>query len=169
MFPFVSQYSTQSKEIERIVYRYWPLLQKEKTLRSALANPPVFSYIKRQIIKGDTTCHPANGTPVKLKQFATSYIGQPIRAVKTHIKEHKDNIRNYKKGTATDTTVSRHFNTANYNQSPLKWAILEVIRPQNRGGNPKKRILQREAYWIKTFDTLHPKGLNNSWSVKCFL
>ncbi|OCU01926.1 hypothetical protein XELAEV_18007705mg [Xenopus laevis] len=64
---------------------------------------------------------------------------------------------------------TRHFNIANHNQSQLRWAILEVISLQNRDGNPKKRILQREAYWIKKSDTLHPKGLNNSWSVKCFL
>ncbi|OCT65682.1 hypothetical protein XELAEV_18041919mg, partial [Xenopus laevis] len=108
----------------------------------------------------ETMCHPANGTPVKLKYFATCHTNNVIYLLKcpcglAYI--------------ATDTTVSTHFNTVNQNQSQLRWAILEVISPQNRGGNPKKRILQREAYWIKKFVTLHPKGLNDSWNVKCFL
>ncbi|OCT87563.1 hypothetical protein XELAEV_18021259mg, partial [Xenopus laevis] len=121
----------------------------------------------------ETLRHPANGTPVKLNHFATcdtsyviymlkcpcglAYIGQTIRAVKTRIKEHKGSIRNFKKGAANDTTVSRHFNVANHNQSQLRWAILEVVNPMQRGGNLRKKLSQREAYWIKKLDTLYPK------------
>ncbi|OCT76362.1 hypothetical protein XELAEV_18031561mg [Xenopus laevis] len=65
--------------------------------------------------------------------------------------------------------VSRNFNTANNNQSQLRWAILEVISPMQRGGNLKEKISQREAYWIKKLDTLYPKGMNDNWSIKCFL
>ncbi|OCT82775.1 hypothetical protein XELAEV_18025309mg, partial [Xenopus laevis] len=64
-----------------------------------------------------------------------AYIGQTIRAAKERVKEHRSNIRNFKAGTATDTTVSRHFNTERHNLSQLKWMILEKIKMPKRGGD----------------------------------
>ncbi|OCT56507.1 hypothetical protein XELAEV_18000014mg [Xenopus laevis] len=66
------------------------------------------------------------------------------------------NICNCKQGSYTDTTVSRHFNNANNNQTQLKWMVLEVIQPPQRGGNMRQYLLQNEGSWIKKFDTLHP-------------
>ncbi|OCT57807.1 hypothetical protein XELAEV_18002987mg [Xenopus laevis] len=88
-----------------------------------------------------------------------------LRSVKTRIKEHRGSIRHFKQGIVTDTTVSRHFNTSNHNLSQLKWT---VVKPLTRGGDMLKYRLQREAFWIKKLDTLQPKVLNDSWSIKCF-
>ncbi|OCT82234.1 hypothetical protein XELAEV_18024750mg [Xenopus laevis] len=97
------------------------------------------------------------------------YVGQTIRNVKTRIKEHKNDIRNFKPGAYTDTAVARHFNTAKHTHGQLKWAVLEIVQPLNRGGNFKQKMLQREANWILKLNALAPKGLNEAWSVKCFL
>ncbi|OCT82773.1 hypothetical protein XELAEV_18025307mg [Xenopus laevis] len=129
--------------------------------------------------------HPVQGTPIKIKQYATcetenviyllkcpcgkGYVGQTSRSIKTRIKEHRGNIRNYKQGSPTDTTVSRHFNLANHNQTQLKWMVLEVIQTPQRGGDMKQYLSQRETFWIKRLDTLQPLGMNDSCSVKCYL
>ncbi|OCT63996.1 hypothetical protein XELAEV_18045094mg, partial [Xenopus laevis] len=93
------------------------------------------------IIKGNTVGHPTKGTPIKLNDYATcesnhvvymlkcpcgqAYIGQTTRAVKERIKEHRGNIRNFKPGTATDTSASRHFQSSGHNLNQLKWCVLE--------------------------------------------
>ncbi|OCT92625.1 hypothetical protein XELAEV_18015682mg [Xenopus laevis] len=61
------------------------------------------------------------------------YVGQTIRKVKERIKEHKGDIRNFKKDTATDTPVSRHFNMNKHHVSQLKWLVLEVVESPHRG------------------------------------
>ncbi|OCT76184.1 hypothetical protein XELAEV_18031376mg [Xenopus laevis] len=77
-----------------------------------------------------------------------AYVGQTGRQVKARIKEHRGYIRNFKKETYTDTTV---------------------VHIPPRGGDLKLRLSQREMYWISKINTVTPKGLNESWSVKCFL
>ncbi|OCT92490.1 hypothetical protein XELAEV_18015546mg [Xenopus laevis] len=119
------------------------------------------------IIKGDAMRHPTQGTPVKLKHYATCdtssvvyllkcpsglvYIGQTKRPIKTRIKEHMGNIRNFKKGTATDTTVSRHFNSAYHNQSQLRTS--DTVRVQAQAMDFCTKFLVSE---ILKCDTLTP-------------
>ncbi|OCT68805.1 hypothetical protein XELAEV_18040096mg, partial [Xenopus laevis] len=98
-----------------------------------------------------------------------AYIGQTIRMAKERIKEHRNNIRNFKVNTATDTPVSRHFNSLGHNASQLRWLILERIIQAKRGGDMRKSLGQREAYWIKRMNTLTPNGLNDYWSLSPFL
>ncbi|OCT88361.1 hypothetical protein XELAEV_18016991mg, partial [Xenopus laevis] len=97
------------------------------------------------IIKGETV----RVTPIKIKHYATcdtenviyllkcpcgkGNVGQTSRSIKTRIKEHRGKIRNYKQGSYTDTTILRHFNNANHNQTQLKWMVLEVIQPPTKG------------------------------------
>ncbi|OCT68332.1 hypothetical protein XELAEV_18039631mg [Xenopus laevis] len=95
------------------------------------------------------------------------YIGQTIRMVKERIKEHRNNIRNYKISTATDTPVSRHFQ--GHNVSQLRWLVLEKITQTKRGGDIRKSLGQREVYWIKRMNTMAPAGLNDHWSLSPFL
>ncbi|OCT70365.1 hypothetical protein XELAEV_18037283mg [Xenopus laevis] len=117
------------------------------------------------IIKWELVRHPTQGTPIKIKHYATCetknviyllkclcskvYVGQTSRSIKTRSKEHRGNICNFKQGSPTDTTVSRHFNTANHNQTQLKWMILEVIQSPLREGDMRQYLLQRESFWIK--------------------
>ncbi|OCU00145.1 hypothetical protein XELAEV_18005931mg [Xenopus laevis] len=92
-----------------------------------------------------------------------------IRAVKECVKEHRSNIRNFKSGTATDTTVSIHFHTERHNLSQLKWMILNKVNMPKGGGDIRQILSQREAYWIKTMDTMLPRGMNDHWSLIPFL
>ncbi|OCT59719.1 hypothetical protein XELAEV_18000584mg, partial [Xenopus laevis] len=93
------------------------------------------------------------------------------RSIKTRIKEHRGNIRNFKQGTPTDTTKLHlmNFNTANHNQTQLKWMVLEVVQPSQREGDMRQYLLQKEGFWIKRLNNLHPQGVNDSWNVKCYL
>ncbi|OCT65591.1 hypothetical protein XELAEV_18041829mg, partial [Xenopus laevis] len=134
---------------------------------------------------GNTVGHLTKGTPIKLNDYATcesnyviymlkcpcgqAYIGQTTRAVKERIKEHRGNIRNFKPGTATDTSVSRHFSNSCHNLNQLKWCVLEKVHKPRRGGNTKTILSQREAYWIKRMNTMTPIGMNDSWSIISFL
>ncbi|OCT85550.1 hypothetical protein XELAEV_18023719mg [Xenopus laevis] len=96
------------------------------------------------------------------------YVGKTIRSVNTRIKEHKGNIRNFKKDTYTDTPVSRHFFSSN-SICQLKWKVLEVVPKPVRGGDWNKKRLQREARWIRHLDSVIPHGMNDQYSLSCFL
>ncbi|OCT89815.1 hypothetical protein XELAEV_18018429mg [Xenopus laevis] len=96
------------------------------------------------------------------------YVGQTCRQIKARIKEHRGDIKNCKANTYTDTPVSRHLNQNRY-MSQLKWLVLEVIQLPQRGGDSKKILLQKEALWIKKLCALVPEGLNDQWSIACFL
>ncbi|OCT97473.1 hypothetical protein XELAEV_18009697mg [Xenopus laevis] len=126
-------------------------------------------------MKSNIFNHPTKGTPIKIIDFFTcktktvvymlkcpcgmAYIGQTIRSVKERIKENRNNIRNYKANAATDTSVSRHFYNHGHNLSQFRWLVLEKIVLAKRGGDVKKSLGQREAYWIKRMNTLAPSGL----------
>ncbi|OCT91793.1 hypothetical protein XELAEV_18014846mg [Xenopus laevis] len=97
------------------------------------------------------------------------FLGKPKRAVKDRIKEHRENIRNFKMGTAIDTSVSRHFHMEGHNVRQLKWMVLEQIKMPSRGGGIKKLLAQKEAYWIKKMNTMDPIGMNDHWSIISFL
>ncbi|XP_041440270.1 uncharacterized protein LOC121400667 [Xenopus laevis] len=220
---FVSKFVRHSKNIEKVIKKYWPVLQRDKTFGKLFKDPPRFCYRKgmsirdmlcpselpiekkqmflgiqkkgtfpclncvccASIIKGSSINHPTKGNKLNLNDYATCeskgviymlkcpcglvYVGQTIRNVKTRIKEHKGDIRNYKPGSQTDTTVARHFNEAKHSHGQLKWVVLEVVQPLSRGGNFKQKMLQREAKWISKLNSLAPVGLNDAWSLKCFL
>ncbi|OCT75717.1 hypothetical protein XELAEV_18030904mg [Xenopus laevis] len=99
--------------------------------------------------------------------YGKVYVGQTCRQIKARIKEYRGNIKNFKANFYTDTPVSRHFNQNRHNMSQLKWLVLEVVQIPQRGGDVKKILLQKETLWIKSL--LDPLGLNEQWSVACFL
>ncbi|OCT82311.1 hypothetical protein XELAEV_18024832mg [Xenopus laevis] len=148
-------------------------------------NPCLNCVCCSSIIKGDKVLYPTKGNNMQLNSYATCvseyvvymlkcpcgivYVGQTIRKVKGRIKEHKGDNRNFKTDTTTDTPVSRHFNLHNHHVSQLKWLVLEVVELPHRGGDIRKILLQKEALWIKKLDSLTPRGMNDQWSVGCFL
>ncbi|OCT84960.1 hypothetical protein XELAEV_18023121mg, partial [Xenopus laevis] len=117
------------------------------------------------IIKVETICHATKGNTIHFRDYTTfdtknviymlkcpcglAYVGQISRAVKERIKEHKGNIRNFTKGTQSDTLVSKHFTSCGHHQIQLKWLVLEHVKVPKRGGNIQKRQLQREEICIK--------------------
>ncbi|OCT98475.1 hypothetical protein XELAEV_18010709mg [Xenopus laevis] len=126
------------------------------------------------IIKGPNINHPTSGQEIKLNAFATCkttyviyvlkcpcgmlYVGKSIRPVNVRIKEHKGNIRNFKVDSYSDTSVSRHFHRAKHNVCQLKWKVLETVPKPIRGGDHSTILLQREARWIRRFESTQPKG-----------
>ena len=67
------------------------------------------------------------------------------------------------------SSVARHFNAVGHDVCTLRFQGIEVVNPLKRGGDRDKVLLQREAYWIHTLQTEHPKGLNEELLLGCFL
>lgn len=93
-----------------------------------------------------------------------AYIAQTTRTIKTRINEQKSCIRTFKgqkrKIKYGETTAARHFFEKRHTISEIKWVIVETVYGDDR--QMKKRLLQREVYWITTLETLAPKGLNEN-------
>ncbi|XP_041428559.1 uncharacterized protein LOC121396962 [Xenopus laevis] len=112
------------------------------------------------------------------------YVGQTSRAVRIRLNEHKSVIRNYKPETKEEskiahqkdkekekykkeTLLAKHYFEQGHNVAQLRWQILEVVR--NDAGNDKTSLLRRESFWIWKLKTLWPKGLNENFSLTCYL
>lgn len=94
------------------------------------------------------------------------YIGQTKRNLKLRIAEHKAAIRNGN----MDYAIARHCREKNHGSVvSLKFLGIERISPSPRGGNIVKQLLQREAYWIYTLNTMEPRGLNENLDLSSFL
>lgn len=89
--------------------------------------------------------------------------------------EHRSVIRKYnlekdkihKEGSKwRETGVARHFSEMSHNLCDLRWQIIEEIYGKNIN-EVKKRLLQREVFWIFALETLSPNGLNEecNWHV----
>lgn len=48
--PFISKYVKQSKQIERMIKKYWPVLQGDKNYGKMFSTPPLFCYKKQKRI-----------------------------------------------------------------------------------------------------------------------
>ncbi|XP_069466482.1 uncharacterized protein [Ambystoma mexicanum] len=133
------------------------------------------------VIKGETISHPQTGKKFKIRDFSTClsagviyslkcpcgklYIGQTTRPVKERWSEHKSTIRckNLR------SPVARHFIEFQHTIAQIKFQVIEIVKRPHRGGNYQSLLSQREKYWIHTLDTLQPKGLNDEFSLSCFL
>ncbi|OCT67303.1 hypothetical protein XELAEV_18038589mg [Xenopus laevis] len=158
---FIFKYVKHNKEIDKVLKKYWPILQGDCRDN--------FDHPKNVKLKDYAVCD-SKGVIYMLKCLCgLIYVGQTIRSIKTRIKEHKNDIRNFKQGTYTDTAVARHFNAAKHTHGQLRWVVLEIVQLLYRGGDFKQKMLQREANWILKLNALAPKGLIEAWSMKCFL
>ena len=133
------------------------------------------------MIKGDIVLHPHTGKKISIKSRITCktkfvvyllkcpcgvcYVGCTTRELKIRIGEHKSNIRNKDE----KSPVARHFNAAGHDVCSLRFQGIECVQPLKRGGNRNKLLLQREAKWIHTLQTEHPKGMNEELLLGCFL
>ena len=131
------------------------------------------------MIKGDPFTHPHSGKKYAVKgriscktkyvfyllKCGLYYVGKSKRELKTRFSEHKSCIRNNDE----KSSVARHFNAVGHTVSSLRFQGIEVVNPLKRGGDRDRALLQREAYWIHTLQTEHPKGLNEELLLGCFL
>lgn len=115
------------------------------------------------------------------------YIGQTARPIKTRLNEHKSQIKRHLSkiqevaGTVLqvknkldegkkpygETSIARHFAEAKHNVTDIRWQVIEEINVDAAGR--ERRLLQREAYWIMTLETLAPLGLNEECKLSVFL
>ncbi|OCT58805.1 hypothetical protein XELAEV_18001293mg [Xenopus laevis] len=84
--------------------------------------------------------------------------------------EHKRSISSYNPTEKkTQTPVGKHFSEAKHNAASLRWMVLEQVDRPLRGGDRKKTLLQCEARWMERLNCIEPFGINEAWSLKCFL
>ena len=92
-------------------------------------------------------------------------VGQTKRNLKLRIAEHKASIRNGN----MDYAIARHYKEKGHGSAAsLKFLGIEQVS-SSRGGNNKKLLLQREAFWIFTLNSVEPFGLNESLELHPFL
>lgn len=88
-----------------------------------------------------------------------NYVGCTTRKLKTRIQEHIRDSSNPNVGNASN--VSKHFLHCHQgNLSGLQVFGIEKVNKPRRGGDWRRALLNREAFWILRLDTSHPKGLN---------
>ena len=126
--------------------------------------------------------HPQSGQEYKIRDFINCntthviymlkcpcgkvYVGQTKRNLKVRIAEHKAAIRNGN----MEYAIARHYKERNHGSTAsLKFMGIEKVTMPPRGGDMKKLLLQREAYWIFTLNSVEPHGLNESLELNSFL
>ena len=66
--------------------------------------------------------------------------------------------------------MAKHYAEAQHGgPSSLRFIGIERILPPPRGGDILKKLAQREMYWIDFLNSMIPNGLNDDYSLKCFL
>ncbi|XP_044139139.1 uncharacterized protein LOC122929581 [Bufo gargarizans] len=94
-----------------------------------------------------------------------AYVGETTQKARDRICQHKSTIR--RKNLLLP--VPAHFDKHKHSISQLKYQIIEQVPSPRRGGNRIKNLKLREAYWIHTLQTLHPKGMNKEYEIQCLL
>ncbi|CAJ0917619.1 unnamed protein product [Ranitomeya imitator] len=89
------------------------------------------------------------------------YVGEASQAIKDRISHHKSDIRCGK----FHIPIPYHFREAGHSIAQLRFLVLEQISLNRRGGNLKKKLLHREAYWIHFLQSLEPKSLNRDYNL----
>ena len=91
------------------------------------------------------------------------YVGQTSRKMKTRLTEHKSNIRT----NISTSPLAQHWWNSGHSIPQLRFQILESMPGDVL--DLHNRLLQREAFWMYSLDTLSPKGLNDRTELHCFL
>ncbi len=68
-----------------------------------------------------------------------------------------------------NTSSAQHDQAKHGSVASLKYWRIEKIPPLSRGGDIINKLLQREAYWIFTLNTIELYGLNEEMNLSCFL
>ena len=94
-----------------------------------------------------------------------AYVGKTTRQLKQRMSEHKSSIRRNDR----EYPVAVHFNDCKHDISTFRFIGIEQVPLPRRGGDHDHLLKQREAYWIFTLQTLHPKGLNDELLLNVML
>ncbi|KAE8625392.1 hypothetical protein XENTR_v10006256 [Xenopus tropicalis] len=93
------------------------------------------------------------------------YVGETVQKVKSRISQHKSTIN------VGDNILplSKHFREHGHTPEQLSYTVLEGVPPQKRGRDWELRLKQREVWWIKRLNSLHPNGLNKDYNLYLFV
>ncbi len=116
-------------------------------------------------IRGTISCKTANVIYLLRCPCGLCYVGKTSRPLKNRISEHRCAIRHRD----PKSPVAQHFANSRHSVSTLQHIGIEVVKCPRRGGDINILILQREAFWIFTLDTLSPRGLNEDFDIRPFL
>ena len=106
--------------------------------------------------KGYLTCNIVNIIYcITCKKCKKQYIGQSSRALGQRIYEHIYSVRF---PLLKKTPVSIHFSSTGHSVKDLKFSVVEWFKEDPISS--KSRRLNRENFWIWSFRSLHPLGLN---------
>ncbi|CAJ0944595.1 unnamed protein product [Ranitomeya imitator] len=133
------------------------------------------------VLKGSSFHHPHSGKTFPIPDFFTCdtswaiylikcpcgllYVGETTQAIRNRISKHKSTIRCQN----LLLPIPSHFIDKGHSISQLKFQVIEHVPQLRRGGNRISHLKRREAFWIHTLDTLHPKGLNRDYDLAAFL
>ncbi len=115
-------------------------------------------------IRGTISCKTANVIYLLRCPCGLCYV-KTSRPLKNRISEHRCAIRHRD----PKSPVAQHFANSRHSVSTLQYIGIEVVKCPRRGGDINKLLLQREAFWIFTLDTLSPRGLNEDFDIRPFL
>ncbi|OCT68210.1 hypothetical protein XELAEV_18039507mg [Xenopus laevis] len=93
------------------------------------------------------------------------YVGETIQKVKSRISQHRSTINTGNMA----LPLSKHFKEKGHTAEQLRFTILETVPPLRRGGDRELNLKQREVWWIKKLNSLHPNGLNKDYNLYLFL
>ena len=121
---------------------------------------------KKIPIKGFINCKSTHIVYMLVCPCGQAYVGKTKRPLKQRISEHKTAIRTGN----MDYAIAKHYAQANHGSpSSLRFYGIEQVTMPTRGGDILKKLSQREMFWIYTLNTMTPNGLNDDYSLKCFL
>lgn len=125
-----------------------------------LVGPPFpLPNVRINVLQHHITCQTQGVIYIIFCQCGTFYVGKTIRPFWRRIKDH---VYYATSGLLNTTMGYRIAFKHKFNPMVFKFAALDVIHVDHRGGNFDKRILQRETQWIhKLRATVYP-GLNNT-------
>lgn len=87
------------------------------------------------------------------------YIGCSSTELKVRVRRHLSDIENV--SAVNISAASRHFVEVHERDTTyFKFMAIERVTPNHRGGDIRKKLLIREAFWIFTLGTRVPQGLN---------
>ncbi len=116
-------------------------------------------------IRGTISCKTAKVIYLLRCPCGLCYVGKTSRPLKNRISEHRCAIRHRD----PKSPVAQHFANSRHSVSTLQYIGIEVVKCPRRGGDINILLLQREAFWIFTLDTLSPRGLNEDFDIHPFL
>lgn len=105
---------------------------------------------KELAIRGTITCSTTFAVYLIKYPCGLAYVGKMNRALRKRISEHRSDIRCGDER----NPVAAHFKKSRHSMSSFRYSGIEKVEKPLRGGDHNCLLLQREAYYIYTLNTM---------------